>query len=80
MVDKDRVEGSAKQAAGKVKEFAAKSPATQAEAAGKADQVEANSERRWWLKDAVRGKYVTASGDAARAIARDCVSSLRSPT
>jgi len=43
MVDKDRIKGSANQAAGKVKEWAGKATGdSKTEAEGKADQVKGN--------------------------------------
>ncbi len=58
MVDKDRVKGSADQAAGKVKEWAGKAIGdSKTEAEGKADQVKGKVENAiGGLKDAVRGK------------------------
>jgi uncharacterized protein YjbJ (UPF0337 family) len=58
MVDKDRIEGSANQAAGKVKEWAGKVTGdSKTEAEGKADQVKGKIQNAvGGLKDAVRGK------------------------
>jgi uncharacterized protein YjbJ (UPF0337 family) len=58
MVDKDRIEGSANQAAGKIKEFAGKVTGdSKTEAEGKADQVKGKIQNAaGGLKDAARGK------------------------
>ena len=58
MIDKDRVEGSAHQAAGKVKEWAGKATGdSKTEAEGKAEQVKGKVQNAvGGLKDAVRGK------------------------
>ena len=58
MVDKDRIEGSAKQGAGKVKEWVGKVTGdSKTEAEGKADQVKGKIQNTVGsLKDAVRGK------------------------
>lgn len=58
MVDKDRVEGSAEQAEGKIKEVAGKVTGdTKTESEGKADQVKGKVQNTvGGLKDAVREK------------------------
>jgi uncharacterized protein YjbJ (UPF0337 family) len=58
MVDKDRIKGSANQAAGKVKEWAGKATGdSKTEAEGKADQVKGKVQNAvGGLKDALRGK------------------------
>ena len=58
MVDKDRVEGVAKQAKGKVKEVAGKVTGdTKTEAEGKADQVKGKVQNTiGGIKDKLRGK------------------------
>jgi uncharacterized protein YjbJ (UPF0337 family) len=58
MVDKDRIKGSANQAAGKVKEWAGKATGdSKTEAEGNADQVKGKVQNAvGGLKDAVRGK------------------------
>jgi uncharacterized protein YjbJ (UPF0337 family) len=58
MVDKDRIKGSANQAAGKVKEWAGKATGdSKTEAEGKADQVKGKIQNAvGGLRDALRGK------------------------
>jgi len=58
MIDKDRVEGSAEQAKGKVKEWTGKAVGDKKlEADGKADQVKGKVQNAvGGLKDALRGK------------------------
>jgi uncharacterized protein YjbJ (UPF0337 family) len=58
MVDKDRIEGSAEQAKGKIKEWTGKATGDKkTEAEGKADQVKGKFQNAvGGLKDAVRGK------------------------
>jgi uncharacterized protein YjbJ (UPF0337 family) len=56
--DNDRVEGSAKNLGGKIKEgFGKLTGDTKTEADGKADQVEGKVQNTWGgIKDAVKGK------------------------
>jgi uncharacterized protein YjbJ (UPF0337 family) len=58
MVDKDRIKGSANQAAGKAKEWAGKVTGDKkTEAEGKADQLKGKVQNTvGGLKDAIRGK------------------------
>lgn len=58
MVDKDRIKGSANQAAGKAKEWAGKLTGDKkTEAEGKADQLKGKVQNTvGGLKDAIRGK------------------------
>jgi uncharacterized protein YjbJ (UPF0337 family) len=58
MVDKDRIEGSAEQAKGKIKEVAGKVAGdSKLEADGKADQVKGKVQNAFGgVKDALRGK------------------------
>jgi uncharacterized protein YjbJ (UPF0337 family) len=58
MVDKDRIEGSATQAKGKIKEWAGKATGdAKTEAEGKTDQAKGKFQNAvGGLKDAVRGK------------------------
>jgi uncharacterized protein YjbJ (UPF0337 family) len=58
MVDKDRIEGSAEQAKGKIKEWTGKATGDKkTKAEGKADQVKGKFQNAvGGLKDAVRGK------------------------
>lgn len=56
--DDDRIEGSAKNLGGKIKEgFGKLTGDTKTEADGKADQVEGNVQNTWGgIKDAIKGK------------------------
>lgn len=56
--DEDRIEGSAKNLGGKIKEgFGKLTGDTKTEAEGKADQVEGKVQNTWGgIKDAIKGK------------------------
>ncbi len=74
MVDKDRIKGSANQAAGKVKEWAGKATGdSKTEAEGKADQVKGKVQNAvGGLKDAVARQVIamrTASNSSPRVAA-----------